>query len=453
MVPPPKGPSSVPRSPAHDALRGHLLRVYAGIVGARASAENYLATYLRRHKEVRGSARGFLGAAAFTLLRFRVRTLCIELRARGEAQKCLKTAELHTLLPANEESALAMLRWLVEDMGSPGPEAITIITDAAQGKFPLPELARFQAFLESLAHPPEQPSLSERFSLAPDLATRWAERFPPDVLEGLAAAMLVPAPLDLRANTLRKSQSELLSLLRKAGSGAQPLRFASHGVRLDRKVNLSSVLGLNAGDFEIQDEGSQLVGEALGETTGTVLDACAGAGGKSLQLATNGWTVLAHDSDAARLEKLPARAAAAGVKIRTLTPQSPADAAPYDAVLIDAPCLGLGRLRREPALAWMTDRLPEMVAAQRECLESYAKLVRPGGIVVYATCSFEPEETDHQIDQFLAAHPDFVADPLPEVFQRPEMENTRSPDGSRVFLLPSMHGTDGFFIARLRRRG
>lgn len=443
---------SIPRSPAHDALRGHLLRAYAGIVGARASAENYLATYLRRHKEVRGSARGFLGAAAFTLLRYRTRTLCIAVRARGGDPKSLKTDDLHTLLPANEESAFAVLRWLVEELGAAQEEALAVLADAAGERFPIPEPEQLRAFLNALAHPPAEPTLSEEFSLAPDLAERWAVRFSPKELRELAQAMLLPAPLDLRVNSRRKTRTELLALLHQAGTGAKPCRFAPEGIRLTRKVNLSTIAELRPGDYEIQDEGSQLVAEALGAGEGRVLDACAGAGGKSLQLATHGWTVQAHDSDAARLEKLPARAEAAGVRVRSLDPGTAADHAPFDAVLIDAPCLGLGRLRREPALAWMTDRLSAMAAAQRECLESYAPLVRPGGVVVYATCSFEPEETDQQIDRFLTAHPDFTADPLPEIFQGAEMGNTRSPDGSRVFLLPSMHGTDGFFIARLRRR-
>ena len=296
--------------------------------------------------------------------------------------------------------------------------------------------------------------------MPPEFCARWQNRFGTEQTRRLAFAMTAIAPLDLRTNLTHTSRETLLETLAAAGTEPEQTPLSPAGIRLRRKRNLKRIEGLDERDYVIQDEGSQLVSLALAPREGSqVLDACAGAGGKTLHLAElvgEKGALWAHDIDAARMESLEKRRAKANAQnIRMLEPANAAIHEPYDAVLIDAPCLGLGRLRREPTLAWrgpLKERLEEATALQRECLHLYSPLVRPGGILVYAVCSIEPEETTEMMEQFLNEHPEFIPDRLPELFMNEQLQAMQDDAGSQQTLLPSVHGTDGFFMARLRRR-
>jgi 16S rRNA (cytosine967-C5)-methyltransferase len=203
------------------------------------------------------------------------------------------------------------------------------------------------------------------------------------------------------------------------------------------------------GRVEIQDLGSQLVLESIGlEPGGRWLDACAGAGGKSLQLAQllgpNG-KVYAHDIRPAALEELKVRAARAQVaNLRTLTRVEVND---YDGVLVDAPCSGSGTWRRSPHLKWVTTPalISERASLQQSLLGEYAAHVRPGGRLIYATCSLSHRENDDIVQEFLAAHREFEPTPFARMFGF-------NPHGAGLTLFPARHDTDGFYVASLRRR-
>ncbi len=258
-------------------------------------------------------------------------------------------------------------------------------------------------------------------------------------------ALLGRAPLDLRINRLKAEVPVV--------EGAEPTPYAPDGLRISGQLNVDSLPAYQNGFVEIQDEGSQLVCLAAAAKPGmTVVDLCAGAGGKTLALAAamaNSGRLIACDTDRGRLSRLPPRAERAGatnIETRLLNPKNEAEALAdlsqtADLVLIDAPCSGTGTWRRNPEARWRLtpDRLDALTALQARLLDLGAALVRPGGRLVYVVCSVLPEEGDAHFGRFFAAHPGF----RPAPFQLPTMA-TAAPS---TLLTPLRHGCDGFFIA------
>jgi 16S rRNA (cytosine967-C5)-methyltransferase len=300
---------------------------------------------------------------------------------------------------------------------------------------------------------PPPARLADRFSL-PDWLAEALERAAGDDAEALADALDRPGPVFLRANLLRTTRDELAARLRGEGVATRP--GALGRACLEVTSPRPNVLGLSAhreGLFEVQDEGSQLLGDAVGARAGeTVLDACAGAGGKSLLLAAAVGAqgrVHAADPDAARLVRLRTRAARAGAGEIVVVH---GDAAPtglaVDRVLVDAPCSELGALRRGPDLRWRLDpaAFAPLPALQRTILERALSHVRPGGLLVYATCTFRREEDEDVALALEADHPELtrVAPPVPGA--------VLTADGF-LRTWPHRHGTDAFFAAAWRRGG
>ena len=237
-------------------------------------------------------------------------------------------------------------------------------------------------------------------SLPQSIAGEWLDRLGEDDAAALAAALAGRAPTVLRANATRTTASALVKELAQEGVSSKEGAFPG-SVVLTQRANLVGLKAFRAGLFEVQDEASQRLCAALPLHTGqSVVDLCAGAGGKSLALAARGGKVTAADVRPRALAELRKRAKRAGVKIRIGPPRA------ADVVLIDAPCSGTGRLRREPALRWRLEDLDltETLALQQRLLQQGAGLVRPGGVLVYATCSLLSAENNH------AAPPGFVRD-------------------------------------------
>jgi 16S rRNA (cytosine967-C5)-methyltransferase len=266
-----------------------------------------------------------------------------------------------------------------------------------------------------------------------------------------AGALLERAPLDIRVNTLKASRDAL-----ELPVEAREIE-ACGGLRLPPGTNVEQWPAYREGLIEVQDGGSQLACEAVAARAGeTVIDLCAGAGGKTLALAAamaNAGTLIAADTDRGRLSRLGPRAERAGALVAEtvlLDPGRELEAlAPWlgkaDAVLVDAPCSGSGTWRRKPETRWRLTPadLVQFARVQAQLLEIGAELVRPGGRLVYATCSLLDIEGAGQVDAFLAANPGWSADPpvLPLGVRR----------GKGVRLTPFHDGTDGFFIARLEK--
>ena len=274
------------------------------------------------------------------------------------------------------------------------------------------------------------------------------------------AATLVPPPLDLRVNPIKGTRKDMLRELNAMGLRAEPTKLSPLGIRVRERLSLSRLPGLKTGEIEIQDEGSQLVALLVGAGPGDrVVDFCAGAGGKTLALAAqmkNKGHVVACDVNEARLKRCAERMRRAGLhNVETRVLASETDRwvkrhkGGYDRVLIDAPCSGTGTWRRNPDARWRAPELglENLVALQSRILASAARLVKPGGRVVYATCSMLCEENEDQVAKFLSAHPAFRLVPLVEA--APELVGSAHPD--HLSLTPARHETDGFFAAVLQR--
>ena len=260
---------------------------------------------------------------------------------------------------------------------------------------------------------------------------------------------------------LKLDRDALLARLREEGIAAEPGALSPQAVRLVGKPALQKHPLFLDGSFEVQDEGSQLLGLLVQPRRGElVIDFCAGAGGKTLQLGAmmrSSGRLYAFDVSEKRLAKLKPRMARSGLsnvhpvliahendaKVKRMVGKA-------DRVLVDAPCTGLGTLRRNPDLKWRQSpaAVDEMVAKQTAILAAAARLVRPGGRLVYATCSLLAEENDAVVDAFLAAQPQFRSLSAQEVLHK---QGVMLETGERLRLLPHLHDTDGFFAAVLER--
>jgi 16S rRNA (cytosine967-C5)-methyltransferase len=278
----------------------------------------------------------------------------------------------------------------------------------------------------------------------------------------MAAAMNQRAPLAIRVNTAKIERDALMERLRGEGVTSRPAPLSASGLLLETRINAFGLPSFQEGLFEVMDEGSQLVAEAVAPPPkGRVLDACAGAGGKTLALAAQlggQGRVLALDVKGKKLEELRRRARRAGlssVSAREIEPGKalPAEAKPesWDRVLVDAPCSGIGTLRRNPEARWrLTEKVVDSFPArQLALLVDYAPLVAVGGRLIYATCTTLASENERVVERFLAERPDFAPFPLKDIFGKPRAEALG--DGMNLRLWPHRHDTDGFFTAVLRR--
>jgi 16S rRNA (cytosine967-C5)-methyltransferase len=291
------------------------------------------------------------------------------------------------------------------------------------------------------------------------LAARWLARHGFDAADAWARFDNSHAPLTLRANTLRTTRDALARALAAAGVRTEPARFAAQGLIVTAGNPLLTPLA-HTGAFFVQDETSQLVGEFGAAAPGErVLDACASPGGKTTQMAAamgDTGTIVAADVRGRRLELLARTVAESGAgRVRVV--QANARAMPpfrdvFDAVLVDAPCSGLGAIRRDPDVRWRRQEpdLAPLADAQREMLAQAATVVRPGGRLIYATCSSEPEENEEIVRAFLAAHPEFQR-ARPTLFEeRPDLAALLDDEGS-LKTLPFRDGLEAFYAAMLIR--
>ena len=294
----------------------------------------------------------------------------------------------------------------------------------------------------------------------PDWAAEKLQALFGDAFEAHLAAMIDPAPLDLRVNTVKGTVDEAMESLAKDKVRVARTQYSPIALRAQGKPFMSDAKAFRNGLVEIQDEGSQMIGLVSGVKPGMrVLDFCAGGGGKTLILAAmmkNKGNIVAMDNDARRLEKGRPRYKKAGVhnvELRSLSEEQNRkwlrrQKGTMDVVLVDAPCSSSGTWRRNPDLRWKWygPNLEEIMQMQTEILDKVADKVKPGGRLVYATCSLFPEENEQQVEAFLSRHPEYKVLPLAEALD----EGQAAPnDGPYLRLFPKDHATDGFFAAVL----
>ena len=297
----------------------------------------------------------------------------------------------------------------------------------------------------------------------PEWLMPYLERVFGKELERELAALNTPAPTDLRVNSLKADRAMARAALAAEGVMTEPTPWSPIGLRLAERVTLGGRTALKDGLVEVQDEGSQLTALLVDARPGMrVVDFCAGAGGKTLALAAsmaNRGRLVACDVSVHRLERATRRLRRSGVgnvERRTLTSERDKwvkhHAGGFDRVLVDAPCLGIGAWRRNPGDKWRVTKedLAHLVVRQREIVSNAARLVRPGGRLIYATCSLLHEENEAQAEAFLAAEPGFSFVPVAEIWD--EAIGGAAPGGERYLrLTPARHGTDGFFVAIFER--
>lgn len=307
----------------------------------------------------------------------------------------------------------------------------------------------------SLPHP-EQPDwvrLNVQEWVAPHLREAYGEAWGREI-----AALEAPPPVDLRVNRLKATVEEARAALAREGIETEPMRYARDGLRLKRRLSVVTSQAFRDGLVEIQDEGSQLVAALVDAQPGMqVADYCAGAGGKTLAMAAgmdNKGRVVAMDVLETRLDRSAQRLRRAGA--HNVERRAIADNAKwlkrhketFDRVLVDVPCTGTGTWRRNPDGRWtlQPQDLEELVPKQAGILDAAARLVKPGGGLVYATCSVLPAEDERQIEAFVARHPEFSVVPVTDLDLPAE-----TAAGPYMRLSPLRHGTDGFFAAAMVR--
>ena len=412
------------------ALFAHAEAVLGLLLRFDYPADAVVSRYFRENRQLGHADRAFVAETVFAVLR---RGRSLEARCAG------KLSDRRRLL-----AALAVTRgWSQRELAP--------VLKASEEEW----LAAAKAMPEA-DFPP-----AVRCDLPDWLYNRLETQFGADETLALAHALNQPAPLDLRVNTLKANRDEVLAKLAADDIAAMPGPLSPIAVRLRDKPALAKHPLFIEGVVEVQDEGSQLLGFLLEPKRGEmVVDFCAGAGGKTLLLGAlmrNTGRLYAYDVSDKRLANLKPRLARSGLsnvhparieherdtKIKRLAGKA-------DRVLVDAPCSGLGTLRRNPDLKWRQDEasVAELTVKQSSILEAAATMVRPGGRLVYATCSLLTAENNEIVAAFLAKHPDFTLTPASDILAKQGIAF----DGDMLRLLPNQHNTDGFFAAALERK-
>jgi len=407
-------------------LLGHAEAAAAQMLALSGPADQVLSTYFRRHRELGRQDRAFIAESTFAVLR---RKRSLSAAAGAEDPRSLVAAAL------------------VRVLGFSGRALEGLIA---------PDLIRCVRAFDADSMPD-----AVRADMPDWLWARLAEAHGCDEAMRIAQGLLNPAPLDLRANLARARRDEVVERLNKDGIAAAATPYSPAGVRLAGKPAINQHALFRDGVIEVQDEGSQLLAWLVAPRRGEmVADYCAGAGGKTLALAMlmrGSGRVYAMDVSAKRLAALAPRAARAGyTNIHSIALAGDNDArakrlaGKLERVLVDAPCSGFGTLRRNPDLKWRHAPLAvrELADKQLGILRAAAKLVRPGGRLVYATCSILQEENEAIADAFSAARADFRPLSCAMLLAAQQIPVDTGP---QLRLWPHRHGTDAFFAAAFER--
>ena len=403
---------------------------FAAVLPLKQPADAALSMFFRAHPMIGQRDRSTIAESVFAALR---RRRLLERVARTHDWRPLVLATWSTLLGANLREIDPWLR---------GDEAVWLAEVKREAKGPQP----FEVECD-----------------LPDwVIERLRPRFDDPALLELARGLLAAAPLDLRANLMKSTREVVITRLGRDGLRATATPYSPEGVRLEEKPAINRHPLFLDGSIEIQDEGSQLLCHLVAPKRGEmVVDFCAGAGGKTLALGAlmrSTGRLYAFDISPGRIAKLKPRLARSGLSNvhpqrieRTNDARVKRLADKIDRVLVDAPCSGLGTLRRNPDMKWRQtpEDVSELVEKQKGILSGAARLVKPGGRLVYATCSILREENQEVVEDFLGNNVQFALRPAGEILKR---ERIALEMGEYFELWPHRHGTDGFFAAVMERR-
>ena len=406
-------------------MLAHAVAALAELLKFSRPADQALSAYFRSHRNLGQQDRAFIAETVFAVLR---RKRSLEAAAGSAAPRDLAIAALVRVFGLSGRAFGA--------------------TDAGD--------AAFAAQVKSAATP--RLAAAVQADLPDWLWQRLAAEYGPEEAAAIAQGLLSQAPLDLRVNLVKLSREEALARL---AIEAAPTPHSPAGIRLRGKPQINRHPLFLDGSVEVQDEGSQLLAYLLAPRRGEmVADFCAGAGGKTLAISMlmhGAGRVYAMDVSAKKLRELAPRAARAGISnVHPIVLSGEGDvrakrlAGKLDRVLVDAPCSGFGTLRRNPDLKWRHDAaaVAELAAKQLRILSAAARLPKPGGRLVYATCSILSEENEAVAERFAAGHPEFSPLFCAELLA---VQRIAIDTGKYLRLWPHRQGTDGFFAAAFER--
>lgn len=411
------------------AMIGHTEAVLREVLRFTGPADGTLSRYFRENPRLGGRERGVIAEAIYGLLRNKSVYTSFSESGSGSVMRRI------TLLGLADAVGIDALGGLTEEEDA----WLRRVMDIDRAHLPL----------------------ALKSNMPDWLWQKLASKFGEDEAMKLASALNTPASLDLRVNALKSNREDVIASLAQAPILAEPTPYSPFGLRVIKKPSIQNLPLFKDGTIEVQDEGSQILAQLLGAKRGEmVADFCAGAGGKTLALGAtmrNTGRLYAFDISEKRLAKLKPRLARSGLsnvhpvviaherdaKIKRL-------AGKLDRVLVDAPCSGLGTLRRNPDVKWRQTQagVGELNVKQASILDSAARLVKAGGRLVYATCSILDEENEGIVAQFLATHPDFSLLPASQVLEEQKIQLEM---GDYLKLYPHKHNTDGFFAAVFQR--
>jgi 16S rRNA (cytosine967-C5)-methyltransferase len=440
-----------PRRPAHPAGKssrsegaiaqgldlGPAIEALELLLALDKPADAQLSAFFRNYPNFGPRERSFIAESVYGVLR-RLRSLQV--------------------LAAPATPRRLLLAWLARHGGRNMREFETLVDTAMLDKSDLDWLRGLKG--EKLEAQTEAVQLDLPDWLHERMAAQFGAHLP-TLMNSLNSA----APLDLRVNPLKADRDEVLARFNQEGIVATATPLSPLGMRLQGKPALQKHPLFLDGSVEVQDEGSQLLGLMLAPKRGEmVCDFCAGAGGKTLLLGAlmrGSGRLYAFDTSEKRLGRMKPRLVRSGLQnVQALLiaherdPKVKRLVGKFDRVLVDAPCSGLGTLRRNPDLKWrqMPESIIELNQKQHDILEAAARLVKAGGRLVYATCSLLVEENENMVDVFLQAHPEFRLLPAGEVLAAQHIPLETTPEmGNYLRLDTAIHGTDGFFAAVMEK--
>ena len=425
------------------SLIGHTQEVLTLIRDSNKPADSIIDSFFRTRRYLGSHDRRFIAEISYGVLR--------HLR---KCDSAVNRAAESSSLSAKDRFLLLVAAYLIEieKRNDITPELLE--KHASNGL----TRSRLDEILQVLAKNEEkQENLGVRYSFQDWMLSRFIGKFGQTEAEELCKKLNEQAPITLRANILKGTVDECRTRLQKEGIETEPVVGISNALNLKKRVNVFGLKSFKNGLFEVQDAGSQLLPILIDpKPTAKVLDACAGAGGKTLQFAAlmkNRGEIIATDINKYRIEELRKRARRAGAfnirpkHVNSLEELEKNYAKYFDVVFVDAPCTGVGTIRRNPGMKWSVseEMVKELSEKQQQILKACAGLVKKGGRLVYATCSLFGEENERVIERFLRDTSGFSMKAQPNPL---DAESTLS---DFLYLLPHRHGTDGFFCSVLEK--
>ena len=442
-----------------SSLFGHTIEVLDLVRYSRQPADGIVKEFFRARRYLGSSDRRYIAEIAFGILR-NYRLLGVYI---GEALAKIHARSLPQPLPALSYCSTYVIRLKGESPETVLPDVSGIwrvyVPDVDCAQF-LEALKGVELPRQLLENPVQR--LAVLHSFPDSIVEEWLKRFGESETEQLLVASNTQAPVTIRVNTLKCTVEECRETLKREGIETRLTLLSPYGLVLERRVNCPSLQSFQKGWFEMQDEGSQLLSILLEPQSGeTVIDACAGAGGKTLHIAAlmqNQGMLFAIDVEEKRLRNLRERVTRSGATVvRVLHSSEHADEVERlrgtaDAVLVDAPCSGVGTMRRNPGakLTFTEEFVSEIIQTQRAVLERASCFVKPGGRLAYATCSLLKRENEEAVEHFLAAHPEFQLVPVTDILLRHRIAIEHQTPF--LFLLPHRTSTDGYFAAVMQRQ-